>query len=148
MSQSAFEIIDLLQLEPHPEGGFYRQTHAGPEDGNGRPDSTAIYYLLAAGDCSAWHRVVDAEEIWHYYAGGPLALTMSQNGHDAECHHLGPELVAGQRPQIVVPANCWQCAESLGEWTLVGCTVVPGFLFSSFEMAPVNWRPTPRKSEV
>lgn len=146
MSQSASEIIDLLQLEPHPEGGFYRQTYKGPDDDNGRPDSTAIYYLLAAGDCSAWHRVVDAEEIWHYYAGGPLALTISQNGHDAESHRLGPELSAAQRPQIVVPANCWQSAESLGEWTLVGCTVVPGFQFSSFEMAPENWRPTPRSS--
>lgn len=148
MSLSAPEIIELLKLEPHPEGGFYRQTHKGPEDEAGRPQSTAIYYLLEAGDCSAWHRVLDAEEIWHFYAGGPLALTMSQNGHDAESHHLGPDLLAGQRPQIVVPPNCWQTAETLGPWTLVGCTVVPGFVFSSFEMAPKDWRPTPRLSRL
>lgn len=148
MPLNASEIIELLQLEPHPEGGFYRQTHKGPEDAAGRAASTAIYYLLGAGDCSAWHRVVDAEEIWHFYAGGPLALTMSQNGHDAESFRLGPELSAGQRPQIVVPANCWQSAESLGAWTLVGCTVVPGFQFSSFEMAPPDWRPMPRSSNI
>lgn len=148
MSLSASEIIDLLKLEPHPEGGFYRQTHKGPEDEVGRPQSTAIYYLLEAGDCSAWHRVLDAEEIWHFYAGGPLALTMCQNGHDAESHHLGSDLLAGQRPQIVVPPNCWQTAETLGAWTLVGCTVVPGFVFSSFEMAPKDWRPTPRHSRL
>lgn len=148
MPLNASEIIELLQLEPHPEGGFYRQMHKGPEDAAGRPASTAIYYLLGAGDCSAWHRVVDAEEIWHFYAGGPLALTMSQNGHDAESYRLGPELLAGERPQIVVPANCWQSAESLGAWTLVGCTVVPGFQFSSFEMAPPDWRPMPRSSNI
>lgn len=144
MSLSAADIIARLDLQPHPEGGFYRQTHKGEANIDGRAGSTAIYYLLEAGDCSAWHRVRDAEEIWHFYAGGPLSLTLSQNGHDAESFYLGPDIAAGQRPQILVPTDCWQTAESLGEWTLVGCTVVPGFEFASFEMAPENWRPTPR----
>ena len=114
-------------------------------DAQGRALSTLIYFLLDVGDVSAWHRC-DATEVWHYYAGAPLALTMSPNGHDASAHHLGPLLRAGQRPQIVVPAGWWQTATSLGEWTLVGCTVAPGFEFSGFEMAPPDWRPTPRKS--
>ena len=135
------EIIRLLDLAPHPEGGHYRQTL---RDGDGRGHSTAIYYLLGAGECSAWHRVRDAAEVWHHYAGGPLALTLSSNGHDAEAHRLGPNLLTGERPQVIVPANWWQTAESLGAWTLVGCTVAPGFTFDSFEMAPPDWRPTPR----
>ena len=140
---TAAEIIALLGLEPHPEGGHYRQTFRDPA-GGGRGHSTAIYYLLGAGECSAWHRVRDAAEIWHWYAGGPLALTLSPNGHDAEAYRLGPNLMNGERPQLVVPADCWQTAESLGAWTLVGCTVAPGFTFDAFEMAPPDWRPVPR----
>ena len=136
------EIISLLDLAPHPEGGHYRETF---RDGEGRGHSSAIYYLLGAGECSAWHRVRDAAEVWHYHAGGPLALTVSSNGHDAEAHRLGANLLTGERPQVVVPANWWQTAETLGAWTLVGCTVAPGFTFESFEMAPPDWRPTPRK---
>lgn len=141
MSLDASGIIEALMLEPHPEGGFYRQTHKGPEDEAGRPDATAIYYLLEAGDSSVWHRVIDAEEIWHFYAGSPLSLLQSYDGHEVESAILGPEISAGQRPQIVVPLNYWQSAKSLGAWTLVGCTVVPGFVFSSFEMAPEDWQP-------
>jgi len=138
-------IIALLGLKPHPEGGWYAETYRhDPGDGS-RGASTAIYYLLEAGDCSAWHRVTDADEIWHWYAGGPLALTLSPNGHDAFAHRLGPDLISGQRPQLVVPAGYWQTAESLGHWTLVGCTVAPAFRFESFEMAPPDWHPTPRK---
>ena len=141
---SAAEVVRMLDLAPHPEGGFYRETFrdqaAGP---TGRAASTAIYYLLAAGDVSDWHRV-DAAEAWHFYAGAPLVLTVSPNGHDAEARHLGPALAAGQRPQIVVPAGWWQSATSLGAWTLVGCTVAPGFDFAGFELAPPNWRPVPR----
>ena len=137
------EIIALLDLEPHPEGGYYRQTFRDAEGGE-RGHSTAIYYLLAAGEVSAWHRVRDAAEVWHHYAGGPLALTLSPNGHDAEAHRLGKNLMTGERPQIVVPAGWWQTAESLGAWTLVGCTVAPGFSFDQFEMAPPDWRPMPR----
>lgn len=145
---SAAEVVRLLELEPHPEGGSFRETYRDPEiDAGGRSRSTAIYFLLAAGEVSAWHRV-DAAEAWHHYAGAPLALTVSQNGHDADSHRLGPELLFGQRPQFVVPAGWWQSAETLGAWTLVGCTVAPGFEFSGFELAPPDWRPRPRQSEV
>jgi len=141
---SAAEVVRLLDLAPHPEGGFYRETFRDEAAGaTGRAASTAIYYLLAAGDVSEWHRV-DAAEAWHFYAGAPLVLTVSPNGHDAEARHLGPALAVGQRPQIVVPAGWWQSATSLGAWTLVGCTVAPGFDFAGFELAPPNWRPVPR----
>jgi len=136
------EIIGLLDLKPHPEGGYFRETFRDAP-GGGRGLSTAIYYLLKAGEVSHWHRV-DAAEIWHWHAGAPLVLTISANGHDAEARHLGPELRTGQRPQLIVPAGHWQTATSLGAWTLVGCTVAPGFDFSGFEMAPPDWRPSPR----
>jgi hypothetical protein len=142
-SSSAQQIIDRLGLQPHPEGGWYAETwrHDHPEGGRGA--GTAIYYLLGPGDVSHWHRV-DATEIWHWYAGGPLALTLSPDGHDAEAHHLGPQIHLGQRPQLIVPPHCWQTAESLGEWSLVGCTVSPAFHFGGFELAPPDWRPAPR----
>lgn len=141
---SAADIVRLLDLAPHPEGGFYRETFRDPRvDANGRAASTLIYFLLGAGDVSEWHRI-DAVEVWHYYAGAPLVITLSPNGHDAHAQHLGPTLATGQRPQVVVPAGCWQTAVSLGAWTLVGCTVAPGFDFAGFELAPPNWRPTPR----
>lgn len=142
---NARDVIRLLDLKPHPEGGHYRETFRDPQtDAGGRSRSTLIYYLLQAGEVSEWHRV-DAVEIWHYYAGAPLVLTLSQNGHDAQAAHLGIAFQTGQRPQIVVPSGCWQTATSLGEWTLVGCTVAPGFQFEGFEMATPDWRPTPRK---
>ena len=137
------DIITALDLAPHPEGGFYRETFRDQRQVEGRSAGTAIYYALGVGDCSAWHRV-DAAETWHWYAGAPLALTLCSNGHDARAHRLGPNLLQGERPQIIVPAQCWQTAESLGEWTLVGCTVAPGFTFQGFELAPPNWRPVPR----
>ncbi|HRE21423.1 MAG TPA: cupin domain-containing protein [Rhabdaerophilum sp.] len=141
---SAKEIVRLLDLKPHPEGGHFHETFRDPGvDAGGRSFGTAIYYLLEAGEVSEWHRV-DAAEIWHYYAGAPLVLTVSPNGHDASAHHLGPILATGQRPQIVVPKGHWQSATSLGAWTLVGCTVSPGFEFAGFEMAPPDWRPSPR----
>jgi hypothetical protein len=132
--------VRLLDLRPHPEGGHFRETFRDPRamDG-GRAASTAIYYLLGAGEASAWHRV-DAAEVWHFYAGAPLALTVS-DGHDATAHHLGPDLAGGRRLQLVVPAGVWQAAESLGAWTLAGCTVAPGFDFAGFQMAPPGWRP-------
>jgi uncharacterized protein len=143
-NMSAQDIIAALDLKPHPEGGWFRETFRDAQtDANGRSLSTLIYFLLGAGDVSDWHRV-DATEIWHYYAGAPLVLTLSQNGHDAQATHLGVDLAAGQRPQWVVPPDCWQTATSLGAWTLVGCTVAPGFEFAKFELAPKDWRPTPR----
>jgi predicted cupin superfamily sugar epimerase len=138
---TADDAIALLKLEPHPEGGHFRETFR--ESGSPRGASTAIYYLLKAGEVSHWHRV-DAAEVWHFYAGAPLVLTISPNGHDARAQHLGPNLETGQRPQIVVPAGQWQTATTLGAWTLVGCTVAPAFEFAGFEMAPPDWRPTPR----
>ena len=141
---SADDIVRRLELKPHPEGGFYRETWRDErKDADGRAASSLIYFLLGAGDVSEWHRV-DAAEVWHYYAGAPLVLTQSPNGHDAFAAHLGPDILAGQKPQIVVPAHYWQTATSLGAWTLVGCTVAPAFDFAGFELAPPGWRPTPR----
>jgi predicted cupin superfamily sugar epimerase len=142
-AMSAAQVIATLDLKPHPEGGHYRETFRDSQESNGRAVGTAIYFLLDVGEVSAWHRV-DAAEIWHWYAGAPLVISMSPNGHDASAHHLGPEIGRGQRPQIVVPAGHWQTATSLGAWTLVGCTVAPGFDFAGFELAPPDWRPTPR----
>jgi uncharacterized protein len=140
----AARIIDLLGLAAHPEGGHYVEIFREGAGGDARGTCTAIYYLLQAGEVSAWHRVKDATEIWHWYAGAPLQLSISENGHDIAAYHLGTDLEAGQRPQIIVPANAWQSAESLGGWTLVGCTVSPGFVFDSFEMAAPGWQPAPR----
>lgn len=137
-------IIRRLGLQPHPEGGHYRETFRDTRcDADGRALSTAILFLLGVGEVSEWHRI-DATEIWHYHAGAPLVLTLSPNGHDAAAHRLGPALDAGQSPQLVVPPGTWQTATSLGAWTLVGCTVAPGFAFAGFELAPPGWRPVPR----
>jgi predicted cupin superfamily sugar epimerase len=136
---SAEEIIRLLELEPHPEGGYYRETFRDRARSGGRSASTAIYFLLARGERSRWHRV-DAAEVWHWYAGSPLLLSLS-GGDGRTTHRLGPDLAAGERPQSVVPAGVWQQAESLGAFTLVGCTVAPGFAFAGFELAPPGFDP-------
>lgn len=136
---NAQEIVELLGLEPHPEGGFYRQNFADEVPG-GRAHSTAIYYLLEGGAQGRWHRV-DSAEVWHFYAGAPLRLSLSPDAHSVTEMLLGPDLVAGQRPQVVIPRGEWQAAESLGDWTLVGCTVAPGFDFAFFEMAGPGWKP-------
>lgn len=142
---TARDVIRLLDLQPHPEGGWYRETFRDAAGPQGRGASSLIYYLLDVGETSDWHRI-DAAEAWHHYSGAPLVITVSANGHDAEAHHLGPDLLAGQRPHFVVPAGWWQTATSLGAWTLVGCTVAPGFSFENFELAPPDWRPTPRRN--
>lgn len=135
----AGEIIRMLNLRPHPEGGHYAETYRAA--GTDRPALTAIYYLLQADEVSAWHKV-DADEAWLWHAGGPLALTLSPpDGKGAASLQLGPDLRAGQRPQAIVPAHHWQAAESLGAWTLVSCLVAPGFDFSGFTLAPPGWRP-------
>lgn len=142
-SSSAAAVIAALDLQPHPEGGFYRETWRDmPADGS-RGAGTAILFLLRAEDFSHWHRV-DAAELWHFHAGGPLVLSLSPDGHDAEAVRLGLDLAAGQRPQRLVPAFWWQSAASLGRWTLVSCTVAPAFRFEGFELAPPDWRPVPR----
>jgi len=137
---SAAEVVERLELAPHPEGGWYRETFRDEAPRAGRAASTAIYFLLEAGQHSHWHRV-DAAEVWHHYAGGPLVLSVSPDGRAVEAMRLGKTVEAGERPQAVVPAGAWQAAESLGRWTLVGCTVAPGFTFETFELAPPDWRP-------
>lgn len=136
----ADDIIAALVMQPHPEGGWYVQTFRD-EHGGERGHSTAIYYLLRSGERSHWHRVRDAAEVWHYYAGAPLALRRSSDGQASDTVVLGTDLAKGERPQAIVPAGWWQAAESLGDFTLVGCTVSPGFQFSSFEMAAPGWEP-------
>ncbi len=135
---TAAEIIALLNLERHPEGGWYTRTFEDAVPG-ARAYSTAIYYLLERGDHSAWHRV-DAAEIWHWYAGAPLQLRIATDG-PATTLTLGTDFAVGQRPQGIVPPDAWQSAISLGDWTLVGCTVAPGFEFRHFELASAGWEP-------
>ncbi|OUD10911.1 cupin [Marivivens niveibacter] len=130
----ADDIIRYLDLAPHPEGGHYRQTWI--DQGEGRPSGTCIYFLLKRGERSHWH-TVDATEIWHYYAGSPLVLSISEtDAGPAQQHVLGPDLLGGQAPQFIVPTGHWQAAQTTGDWTLVGCTVSPGFQFSGFKLAP------------
>jgi hypothetical protein len=140
MALSADEIIEHLKLRPHPEGGWFRETWRAEAANGERPSGTAIYYLLKAGERSHWHRV-DAVEIWHYYAGAPLRLSLSQDGKTSCVETLGADLNKGEAPQIIVPKDYWQAAESLGDWTLVGCTVSPGFHFGGFELAAKDWTP-------
>src|SRR3979409_1576245 len=130
---SAAEIIRLLDLKPHPEGGHFRETFRDPGTIDGRAASTAIYFLLVGGERSHWHRV-DAVEVWHYYAGAPLVLEMADEKGSVRRMKLGPDIAMGERPQGAVLAGHWQAAESLGDWTLAGCTVAPGFEFSAFEL--------------
>jgi predicted cupin superfamily sugar epimerase len=134
------EIIARLELKPHPEGGHYREAFRDSSaDADGRSRSTAIYFLLARGERSHWHRV-DAVEVWHYYAGAALTLKIA-DGNGQRSIRLGVDLVAGEVPQGIVPAHAWQAAESTGDWTLVGCTVAPGFEFAKFELAEPGWSP-------
>jgi predicted cupin superfamily sugar epimerase len=134
------EIIAALGMDRHPEGGWYVETYRDNPAG-GRGHSTAIYFLLERGDVSAWHRVKDAAEVWHFYAGAPLELRISDEAGSTVSFVLGIDLGRGERPQAVVPANWWQTARSLGDWTLVGCTVAPGFHFAQFELAEPGWEP-------
>ena len=137
---SAAEIIARLELKPHPEGGHYRETFRDSRtDASGRSRSTAIYFLLARGERSHWH-LIDAVEVWHYYAGSALTLKIADDDGQWS-FRLGPNLAAGEQPQAIVPPHTWQAAESTGDWTLVGCTVAPGFDFATFEMAPKDWEP-------
>ena len=139
---TADDIIRLLDLKPHPEGGYFRETFRDTRQVEGnRVASTVIYFLLARGQRSHWHRV-DAVEVWHWYAGAPLELEVAQSEGRIERCTLGSDLASGQRPQAIVPPHAWQAAQTLGDWTLCGCTVAPGFDFGGFELAPAGWRPT------
>lgn len=132
---TADQIIAQLNLTPHPEGGHYRQTWV-EDPATGRPAGTCIYFLLKAGEQSHWHRV-DATEIWHFYAGAPLILSLSKTDTGpAQDIILGPDLATGQIPQIIVPKDHWQAARATTGWSLVGCTVSPGFSFDGFTLAP------------
>ncbi|KXF78013.1 cupin [Paramesorhizobium deserti] len=134
------DIRETLAMQPHPEGGWFVETFRDNAAAGGRGHSTAIYFLLEAGQVSAWHRVKDAAEVWHWYGGSPLELKLS-NGDASRTIRLGLDLGNGERPQGVVPAGWWQTAKSLGAWTLVGCTVAPGFDFTQFEMAEPGFLP-------
>jgi uncharacterized protein len=138
-SLAAAEIIRTLNLKPHPEGGHYRETFRDPRQTDGRAASTAILFLLARGERSHWHRI-DAVEIWHYYAGAALKLSLV-DGAKEEIIRLGADITADEVPQVTVPARAWQAAESFGDWTLVGCTVAPGFTFDGLDLAPAHWSP-------
>ncbi len=133
---TADQIIARLNLSPHPEGGHYRQTWAASNAG--RPTGTCIYFLLKAGEASHWHKV-DATEIWLYHAGAPLVLSMSDTDTGPAADHLlTPDLNAGA-PQIIVPENHWQASRTTGDFTLVSCTVSPGFSFDGFTLAAPGW---------
>ncbi|WVN89070.1 uncharacterized protein L203_104286 [Cryptococcus depauperatus CBS 7841] len=142
-THSAQDVVAALNLTPHPEKGYYIETFRDVATSEGRAASTTIYYLLE-GDAgpSHWHRVLDAVEVWHYYAGAPLQLSLSlDDGQPVRNVVLGPDIWNGERPQRVVRCGEWQHAQSLGEWTLVGCSVAPGFRFEGFEMADPGWEP-------
>jgi len=143
--QSAEEIINNLNLKPHPEGGHYHETYLDPERFNqDRKLCSIIYYLLKFDEVSHWHRV-DATECWFWHAGAPIALSVSIDNFETNTVDLGPELKLNQKLHFVVPKNCWQMAVSLGKWSLVSCLVTPSFQFSGFELAPDNWNPSPEK---
>ncbi|QNO25452.1 cupin domain-containing protein [Sphingopyxis sp. OPL5] len=134
-------LIDKLQLAPHPEGGWYRETWRGPPGADGRASGTAIHFLLEAGQSSHWHKV-DAEEIWLWHAGSSLTLSLAATDADTPAlHRLGPDALAGEQPQIRVPAHHWQAAFAPHGWALVSCLVVPGFDFAGFTLAPPGWAP-------
>jgi uncharacterized protein len=139
----ADEIIERLGMKPHPEGGFYAETWRDEPESGGRGTGTAIYFLLRRGERSHWHRV-DAVEIWHFYAGASLELSTWDEGRAVEVRTLGNDLLSGQAPQLLVPAGVWQAARTCGDWTLVGCTVSPAFVFDGFELAAPGWEPRPK----
>jgi predicted cupin superfamily sugar epimerase len=140
---SADDVIRLLDLQPHPEGGHYVETF---RDGGGitgpRGTSSAIYYLLREGEMSAWHRVTDASEVWHWHGGDAMELRVAPfGGGPATTIRLGPDLAAGEGPQGVVPSGDWQTTRLTGTWSLVGCTVAPAFQFDVWELSPEGWEP-------
>jgi len=139
---SADDVIKILGLAPHPEGGHYRETFRDAAEPGQRAASTAIYFLLKAGERSHWH-AVDAAEGWHFYAGDPLLLEIAPSGGPIASIHLGSNFRRNERPQAIVPKGHWQRARSLGAWTLVGCTVAPGFTFEGFTLTDPDFSPLP-----
>jgi len=141
---TAEDIIRMLDLAPHPEGGWFKEIFRDEARDGGRAHSTAIYFLLEAGQISRWHRV-DAVEVWHWYAGAPLQLDVAEAGQAPKLQRLSNRLEDSHRPVGIVPKFAWQSARSLGNWTLVGCTVSPAFEFEGFELAPKGWTPSSRE---
>lgn len=137
---TADEMIAALGLMPHPEGGHFREIFRAASPPGVRAAATSIYYLLAAGERSHWHRV-DADEIWCFHGGDPLELAISTDGETLDRRIIGADVGRGDQPQVVVPQGAWQSARPLGRWTLVGCVVAPAFEFAGFEMAPPGWAP-------
>jgi predicted cupin superfamily sugar epimerase len=137
---TAGTLIAQLGLGPHPEGGHYRETWRADTTTGTRPTATAIVYLLAASERSAWHRV-DATELWLFHGGDPLELSIATDGEEPTRHLLGTEVIEGEQPQVIVPTGAWQTARTLGSWSLVSCVVSPGFRFEGFELAPHGWEP-------
>lgn len=138
---TAGDVVEALGMRPHPEGGWYAETWRASAVGRERPSSSAIVYLLAAGQRSHWHRV-DAAEVWQYSAGEPLELrTWAPGDPGVAIHRLGGDVAAGETVQVVVAAGTWQAARPLGPWTLVGCIVAPAFDFDGFELAVEGWEP-------
>jgi len=141
MSETASAIIDRLGLQPHPEGGWFRETWRADAAAGSRANATAIYFLLEAGTRSHWHRV-DATEIWLWHAGVRLDLALAEHGDGPVLNcTLGPDVLAGDAPQRIVPTGWWQAARPQGGWVLVSCIVSPGFEFAGFELAPEGWAP-------
>lgn len=132
--------VEHLNLQPHPEGGFFKETYRSeiklqPFENNGeRSLSTGIYFLITSGNFSAFHRI-KSDEMWHFYAGSPLTVHIIETDGTYTELNIGLDLVKGQLPQAVVPAEAWFASESSGEYSLVGCTVSPGFDFTDFELA-------------
>jgi len=141
VSDEADDLIRELNLRPHPEGGHFREVFRDVRGVDNRARSTAIYFLLRAGETSHWHRI-DVCEVWHWYRGAPLALSIAPGRGVPIEHILGNDIAAGQRPQLVVPERAWQSARTLGGYTLAGCTVAPGFDFDRFELAPDGFAPS------
>jgi predicted cupin superfamily sugar epimerase len=138
---SIAKLVRDFDLSPHPEGGYYRETWRSERvDADGRESGTAILFLLPAGVENRWHRV-DAAEIWHHYAGGPLELSISEDGRVVRSILLGGDLAPGRTPQAIVPPHAWQAAKALDGYALCGCTVSPAFRFETFELAEPGWRP-------
>jgi predicted cupin superfamily sugar epimerase len=139
--ENAARIVAKLDLQPHPEGGWYRQTWCANATAGDRPGGTAIHFLLEAHQRSHWHRV-DADEIWMWHAGASIDLSIAADAAGlAIVHQLGPDVLVGDAPQVLVPAGHWQAASSIGGWALVSCVVVPGFTFDGFELAVPGWQP-------
>lgn len=134
-------IIARLGLEPHPEGGWYRETWRAEAPAGQRASATAIHFLLEGGQRSHWHRV-DAAELWLWHAGHPLRLMTAVDAQGPVVDvTLGGDVLAGEAPQHLIPAHHWQAAEAGRGWALVSCMVSPGFEFAGFTLAPEGWRP-------